>query len=438
MVAGLHVKKHLSFSGLRKSLSQRWSQIEDHRVGQVSYTLHDCLMSGLAMMFFQDPSLLSFQRRLQDTSNLNNLKSLFQVESIPGDTQLRDNLDRIESDQIETVFADYFRDLQRGKHLESYQVLDGRHLVVLDGSEYFSSDTLHCPGCLFTTSAKGKVRYHHHILQVALVHPGKRQVVPMAPEPIRNEDGTQKQDCEFKAAKRAIHKIRAIHPKLRIVIGGDGLYSKQPYLDELKSARMSFVLVAKPADHQVLFEWVEELRRMGETGILELRDKKDYTHRYEWANQVPLNGQPKSDNVHFLEYTMIRKDGKITYHNSWVTDILVDKDNAVELVKCGRARWKIENECFNTLKNQGYHLEHNFGHGQKNLSYNFFLLNLLAFFMHQIFELTEPLYQKCRAKFSSRLEYWNQLRCTIRIILVDSWESLLNLIIDPLNWNNSP
>ena len=201
---------------------------------------------------------------------------------------------------------------------------------------------------------------------------------------------------------------------------------------------MSFVLVAKPADHQVLFEWVEELRRMGETGILELRDKKDYTHRYEWANQVPLNGQPKSDNVHFLEYTMIRKDGKITYHNSWVTDLLVDKDNAVELVKCGRARWKIENECFNTLKNQGYHLEHNFGHGQKNLSYNFFLLNLLAFFMHQIFELTDPLYQKCRAKFSSRLEYWNQLRCTIRIILVDSWESLLNLIIDPLNWNNSP
>ena len=302
----------------------------------------------------------------------------------------------------------------------------------------FSSDTLCCPSCLTKTSKKGKTRFHHQILQTAMVHPKKRQVVPLAPEPIRNGDGTEKQDCELNAAKRAILKIRSAHPKLDIVIGGDGLYSKQPYLDELKLAKMSFVLVAKPTDHKVLFEWVDELARMGETGLLEVRDHKDYTHRYQWANHVPLNGQPQADDIHFLEYTMIRKDGKATYHNTWVTDIEVDENNAVELVQCGRARWKIENECFNTLKNQGYHLEHNFGHGQNNLSYNFFLLNLLAFFMHQIFELTDPLYQQCRSKFTSRLEYWNQLRCTIRIIYVKSWESLLSLIIDPENWTNPP
>jgi len=94
----------------------------------------------------------------------------------------------------------------------------------------------------------------------------------------------------------------------------------------------------------------------------------------------------------------------------------------VELVKVGRARWKVENENFNTLKNQGYHLNHNLGHEKKNLSYIFFLLNVLAFFAHQIFELTDPLYQKCRLKAGSRIEFWNRLRYAIQFILFKNWE----------------
>ena len=89
----MYVKKHLSFSGLRKTISQRFEQVEDHRVGDVDYSIHDCLMSALAMMFFQDPSLLQFQKQIQDTANKNNLKPLFCVQSIPGDTQLRDVID---------------------------------------------------------------------------------------------------------------------------------------------------------------------------------------------------------------------------------------------------------------------------------------------------------------------------------------------------------
>ena len=74
----------------------------------------------------------------------------------------------------------------------------------------------------------------------------------------------------------------------------------------------------------------------------------------------------------------------------------------MQLVRAARARWKIENEGFNTLKNQGYHLEHNFGHGDQHLSEAFFTLNLLAFFIHQIFELVDGLYQRVRTFFSSR------------------------------------
>ena len=147
-------------------------------------------------------------------------------------------------------------------------------------------------------------------------------------------------------------------------------------------------------------------------------------------NGIPLNGTKDADEVNYFEYTILG-DGKTKFHCSWVTDIPIDKDNIKKLVVGGRARWKIENENFNTLKNQGYHLEHNFGHGNKNLSYNFLLLNFLAFFMHQIFELADPLYQQCRNTFSARMEYWNQLRCTVRILLFRSWESLLLFILSP-------
>ena len=428
----MHHKKHLSFTALRKSLSEHFGQIDDRRQSaKVDYSLHDCLMSGFAMMFFQDPSLLTFQQRLQDGIHKNNLTTVFAVGDIPKDTQMREVLDIIAASQLDGVFSDFLHRLQRGKHLADYQLLDGSYLVAIDGSQYFSSENIHCPHCLVTKS-KGNVRYHHQILQSVIVHPDMRQVLPLAPEPISNRDGTKKQDCERNAAKRLIPKIKATYPKLSIIVTADGLYSNQPFIDELKTADMSFILVAKPADHKLLFEWVSELIQLDDGGSLELGDEKGRRHRYQWVNQVPLNSTKDADLVNFFQYQLVAKSGKVTYKNSWVTDIKINENNVATLVKGGRARWKIENETFNTLKNQGYHIEHNFGHGQQNLSMIFFTLNLLAFYVHQILELTDRLYHQVRyTKFTSRKEYWNQLRCTIRILIFPRWESLLQFILDP-------
>ena len=159
---------------------------------------------------------------------------------------------------------------------------------------------------------------------------------------------------------------------------------------------MSYILVAKPENHKILFENLKNRRQTDRVHELELTDSKNNLH---------------------------------TYRNSWVTDLVISSDNVAELVRGGRARWKIENETFNTLKNQGYHIEHNFGHGKEHLSMNFFQLNLLAFFVHQILEMTDKYYQQARLKFSARKEYWNQLRCTFRILLFNSWEDLLIRII---------
>jgi hypothetical protein len=427
----VHIKKHLSFSALRKSVGELFGRIDDRRQsGKVDFTLHDCLMSALAMMFFQDPSLLSFQRRMQERMQCSNLKTMFGVNAIPSDAVLRKTLDQVDTENIIPCFSILFEHLQRGKQLLPYKLDSGHCLIALDGSQYFSSEKINCPSCLTYKGTKSKLRYSHQILQAVMLHPDMRQVVPLAPEPIVKADGNDKNDCERSAGKRLIGKIRAVHPKLKMMITCDGLYSNQPFIDALKSHAMSFVLVAKPTDHKVLFQWVEELQALNGVEHMELCDPKGRRHHYRWVNQVPLNGTRDADQVNFFEY-WLKVDQKVTYHNSWVTDQTVSKQNIVELVKAGRARWKIENETFNTLKNQGYHLEHNFGHGSQHLSNNFFVLNLLAFFIHQILELCDRGYQHCRSKFSSRKEFWNNLRIVIRVMLFTDFNHLLRNVADP-------
>jgi len=428
----MHQKKHLNFNSLVKDLSDQMSRIEDDRqAGKVNHSVHDCCMSAFAMMFFQDPSMLEFQTRLDEIHNLNNLKTLFHVQSIPKSTQFREITDNVPSADIEKVFPNYFKKLQRGKQLEPYRFLNGAYLITLDGSQQFSSESIHCSDCLQKNLKSGQIIYHHQVLCSAVVHPDIRHVVPLAPEPIHRIDGQSKQDCEINAGKRMLDKIRKDHPKLPIIILGDSLYSKQPFVDKLKEKNMSFILAAKPDDHKVLFEWVSEIKQMKESQRLEFRDLQGRQHIFEWINDVPLNGRKDAHDVNYFEYTLINAEGKRAFFGSWVTDLAIGDQNIVDLVRGGRSRWKIENENFNTLKNQGYHAEHNYGHGKKNAGYNFFLFILIAFFVHQILELTDPLFQACRKKFSSRREFWNQLRCTVRIMLFRSWRHLLEFVRDP-------
>jgi hypothetical protein len=412
-------------------LSKRFSSVTDTRqVIKTDHVMHDVLMSGFAMMFFQDPSLLQFQQRMEDEAHMNNLTTLFQVQSIPGDTRMREVIDDVNPEELAPLFDDFFRPLQRGKHLEQYRVLGDRYIVALDGSQYFASEKVSCSGCLFKEGKKGAIRYFHQIVQAAIMHPDMRQVIPLAPEEVKNTDGKEKQDCEINAGKRLLAKIRKSHPKLSLIIVGDSLYSKQPTIEAIRSLHMNCVLTAKPDDHKKLMEWVNEQRILKETSRMEAKDAKGRTHIYEWINEVPLNDNKKTVMVNYFEYRIMDRE-KIVYHNSWVTDLPLDGNNIKELVKIGRCRWKIENETFNTLKNQGYHIEHNYGHGKRHLSFNFFLLNLLAFFMHQVFELTYLPYQQLRKKFGSKRNLWDHLRACLYIVVFPDLNTYFEGLLNP-------
>jgi hypothetical protein len=415
-----------------ESLGEGLDLIPDaRRAASITYGLQDSYRSGFAMFYLQDPSLLEFQRRFQDQIQSNNLSTVFGVQGIPADTQFRQILDEHEYSPLEGVFSDYFRRLQRSKKLESYQFSPGQYLITLDGSEYFNSESIHCELCLQRIKADEQREYYHQIVQPALVHPDRRQVMPLAPEFIRKQDGSAKQDCEITAGKRAIERIRAQHPQLSMIIVADSLYSSAPMIRHLQAHRFSFLLVAKPGDHKSLFEDVEGLRGGTMLDHLERRGKGGRRYVYEWTNNIYLNAHPKSPKLNFVQLTIFNAEDKKTFRTSWVTDIQITSENVEHLVRGARSRWKIENEGFNTLKNHGYHLEHNFGHGERYLSEAFFVLNLLAFFVHQILELVDELYQQVRATFSARVEFWNAIRATFRIFLFTSWDEVLERMNAP-------
>ena len=435
--------KHLSFESLRHCLTLIFRDIPDRRQkSKVEHTMHDVVMSGFAMMYFQDPSLLQFQKRLREDEGRDNLATIFKVETVPEDTQMRKILDWIDPEQFRPAFKHYLHRLQRGKHLEQYRLFDGSYLCVTDGSGYFSSSELSCPGCLKKQHRNGTTTYQHQILMSAIAHPDLRQVLPLMPEEIRNTDGTEKQDCEINSGKRFIQKLRQDHPQLKITLGWDGIASKQPMIEAARAEEMNFIFAAKPADHTIMMEWIGEQKTLGEVEKKTFDDEKGRTHVYEWINQVPLNGNKDTVMVNFFKYEMIdtnkRGEREIVYRNNWVTDFQISSGNIVDLVRYGRARWRIENECFNTLKNQGYCLEHNYGHGTQHLSFNFLLLTLFAFYCHQVAELTDGLYKAVRQKLGSKRHLWETVRTCLKFLIFNSMEKLFEFVLKPYKLMPAP
>ena len=422
-------RKHLSFDPLIRTIHLRAKQLPETRDGAgCSYSVADAVMSAIALFALKDSSLLAFQERCNDV----NMKRLFRIQQVPSDTQMREILDPLEPDSLRPLFNDVLRQLQRGKALESYAFLDGYCLLSMDGSGYYSSKRVHCDSCLQKTNSKtDEITYHHQMLGAAVVHPDHKQVIPLAPEPIIKQDGDNKNDCERNASKRLLQKIRDEHPHWKLIVVEDGLASNAPHIRQLKRLNMRFLLGAKPDDHEHLFEEVSKAESKGRVTTLRWTDdtKEEVECEIRFAHHLPLNKSNADLLVNFLQYTEYTSDGSILKRFSWVTDLTITSDNARHLVRGGRARWKIENETFNTLKNQGYQFGHNFGHGKQNLSTIFVMLMMLAFLVDQTQELCCPLFQAVRKKRGSRRSLWDHQRSHFRHFQFTSMQHLHEVML---------
>ncbi len=420
------LRKHLSTPGLLEAIRLSFVTIPDPRSG-CPIPLVDALMSGLAVFGLKYPSLLKFDEAYQNEEVIRaNLERLYGVAHAPCDTQLRTRLDPIDPEWLRSAFAAVHRQLQRGKALEAYQYLDGRYLVSIDGTGQYASSAISCPECCVRNEGKDNESYYHQLLAAVIVHPDLKTVLPLMPEAITRADGACKNDCERNAAKRLLSTLREDHPKLKLIVVEDSLSSNGPHLKLLESLNMRYIIGVKPGDHEALFEAVQQ--RLCTDQCLEHStiDEQGVEHGYRWVNGLPLNKSHPEVKVNFLEYWEIKNGQERIW--TWITDIPLSQDNVEAIMRAGRARWKIENETFNTLKNQGYHLEHNYGHGQKHLSTVFATLTMLAFLVDQTQELCCQLFQAARARFRSRTSLWERLRALFTDFFIPDWKTLWEVI----------
>lgn len=392
-------------------------------------------MSGLAIFHLKYPSLLQFEEeRLSEAQIRSNLKTLYGLDQVPCDTQLRERLDQNNLTQaIRWSLQAHFRTLQRTKALETMKFYDDYYLISGDGTEFFSSNEIKCDHCCTKVYNRGKANetttYHHQMLVGSVVHPYMKTVFPIGFEPIVREDGQKKNDCEQNAGKRWIDNFRQDHPKLKVIFLGDGLYSRGPFIEKLKEKNVHYLLVAKEDDHKALYDYfwagtepdIEDFTQTNHPLI----------NRYRFMNKVPLNDANPDllVNVIYNEETNLKT--KQTVKRMWVTDLEVTQKNVRTLVKGARARWKIENETFNTLKTKGYHFEHNYGHGYEGLANVFAGLMLLAFLIDQILEAFNKTFQAVLAKCITRTRCWERCRGVFFNYFVRSWDVFYSAILDP-------
>ncbi len=421
------LRKKLSAPGLVQTVRRAFEKVPDHRSPGCLYSLPDALMSGLAIFGLKFPSLLDFDENRNEPVIRHNLESLYGVKQAPCDTQLRVICDPVDPAHLRGAFRDIHRDLQRNKAWEAYRFMGDYYLVSVDGTGQFSSNSIHCDDCCVKHHKNGEVTYYHQLLGAVLVHPDLPTVLPFAPEPITYQDGNTKNDCERNAGKRLLPALRHEHPHAKFIILEDGLASNGPHLKLLKELNFHFIIGVKPGDHEALFATVQDKLAAGECEEFETIDDHGVIRGFRFVNDLPLNKTHPDILVNFLEFWEIDGDKEKLF--SWCTDLKLDKDNVTDVMKGGRTRWKVENETFNTLKNLGYHFEHNYGHGKQHLSSVFAFLMMLAFLIDQIQELCCGLFKKSRQRFRSRTTFWERVRSLFLSYFIDSWQTLWDAII---------
>jgi hypothetical protein len=422
------------FDELVEELQRCFEQLPEHRTGDnTQYEIQDAALSAFGIFFTQSRSFLAYQRLMAERKGKSNVSRLFGAGRIPSDNQIRNLLDPQEPELLYGVFAKGLKALADSGRLEDFRSNDGQVLISCDGTQTVSSQKIHCPHCSHRELANGETLYAHYAILPVIVKAGASRVLALEPEFISPQDGHEKQDCERAAIKRWVNRNADRFARHQYTLLGDDLYACQPLCELFLEKGFNFILVCKPDSHVALYEQVDFLAKIGAVEQFQRRHwngRYAEIHQYRFVNGVPLRRGEEALQVNWCEITTTREDnGRRLYKNTFITNHPLTRDTVVPLVRAGRARWKSENETNNVLKTKGYHLEHNFGHGDQFLANFLLTLNLLAFLFHTLLELLDEQYQLLRKHLVARRDFFNDLRALLRYMLFDNWNHVMRFML---------
>jgi hypothetical protein len=425
-----------TFNILLNYLDASFDEFKDIRKGSnTRYLVREAAFSAFSVFFTQSPSFLAYQESMEKNTGNNNARTIFGIHGIPSDNQIRNLLDPTQAEVLAPVFLKTLTYLESTEKLEPYRHIENSLLVILDGTGYFYSEKLKCPCCSVKHHKDGRISYSHSAITPVIAAPGNSKVISLPPEFIRPQDGTDKEDCENQAAKRWLAKWGEHLQERNVTILGDDLYSRQPVIESIKEQNCHYILVCKPQSHRWLSENIansEFTSDINEICIKKWTGKEKQTYTYRFQNGVPLRDTKDALPVNWIELVVTNETGRVIFKNAYITDYLITKENAPEIVEAGRTRWKIENENNNTLKTKGYHLEHNYGHGKENLSEVLFSLILISFLFHTVLEMFDKRYMLIRKSLPTRSTFFNDIRALTRYICFTDWNDMLLLMLKGL------
>jgi len=407
-------------------------KLTDNRTGQnVQYEVNDAAQAAFAIFFMQSGSFLAGQRHLQQAKGKSNAQTVFKMERIPTDTHIRNLLDPVAPSELSDEYRYLLGQVAESGYLSQWSVLDRRIAFSLDGVYYFSSKKISCAKCQRQEHEEGTV-YLHSAITPVIVAPGQPHVLPYVPEFITPQDGREKQDCEVNAAKRWLEQEGEYLRQYRAILLGDDLYSRQPLCQAALSQACDFIFVAHRESHPALYAVVDAIANLGRIPTFSQRHwngRHGEIWTYRFLNDVPLRSGDDALLVNWCDLHITHEEtGDIIYRNEWITSLTLKEENTAEVVACGRARWKSENENNNVLKNHGYHIDHNFGHGQEHLATTLLTLNLLAFLIHTIAQVADLIYQQIRRALGARRTFFNDVEALMRYLVFPDWHTLLKFM----------
>lgn len=387
-------------------------EIEDYRK-KLDYELAELIMACVAMFIFKEGSRNAFNNDRQEGKFKKNYEKVFKLR-LPHMDTVDKVMRKLAENELEELKVKIVRVLLEKKVLHKFRFRK-KWTVAVDATGVVSFEEKHCEHCLHKTSKKGKTTYFHNVLEAKLVF-NVGFSISLGTQWIENPEEYDKQDCELKAFKRLAVKLKKWFPRLPICILADSLYPSQQFFEICKNNEWNFMVTLK--EGKLPSFWAEALSLLeiskNNNRTESLIDRNESIHRdYFWVNDIDYHGHFLSW-VKCLEQVEKIKSGEVkSCQFVHITDLPVTIDNVAKISQTARLRCNIENQGFNTQKNQGYNLKHKYSRNDQNASKNYYQCLQIGHLLNQLVELSN---------------YFKELFTNSKITVCHLWKNVIGFM----------